>query len=255
MFFYSLSVLMLANIRDILFITAKDDANNFKKLLGDTKDLGLKITYKEQIIPGGIPDALSLGKDFSDNKCIALILGDNFFYGSLFSDFLKKSFNFKSGCGIYLYPTKNISSFASAEINLKNKIIKITEKPKKSKSNLAVTGLYLFDKKVFEYINMINPSKRKELEIVDIIKIYKEKKKLNHFKLGRGSAWLDMGTFDDLFKVNSFVKNIENRQNYQIACLEEIAFNKGWISKKNIKNRINFYKNSTYSKYLEGILL
>jgi glucose-1-phosphate thymidylyltransferase len=255
MFFYPLSVLMLANIRDILIVTAKNESKVFKNLLGNTNDLGLKISYEEQITPGGIPDALSLGREFSNNKSIALILGDNFFYGSLFSDLLKKSFQLKSGCGIYLYPTKNISSFAAAELNKKNKIIKIVEKPKKSKSNLAVSGLYLFDNKVFEYVNMIYPSKRKELEIVDIIKIYKKNKKLNYFKLGRGSAWMDMGTFEDLFEVNNFVKNLENRQNYQIACLEEIALNKKWVTKKNVKNRINFYKNSSYSNYLKNIII
>ena len=254
MFYYPLSVLMLSGIRKYLFIINKDQKEKFKKLINPTKDLGIKIQYIEQEKPNGLPEAFILGKDFIGKDSVALMLGDNFFYGSMLTPLLKKSFLKKNGANIYLYPSKNTSSYGVVELDSKNRVKKIIEKPKKTKSNLVITGLYVFDKHVSKYAKQLKPSKRKELEIVDLINIYKKKKKLNLIKLGRGTAWLDVGNFDDLFSASNYVKNIEDRQSYKIGCLEEISFNNGWIKKKNILSRIKKYKNSKYSFYLKDII-
>jgi len=184
-----------------------------------------------------------------------MTLGDNFFYGSMISPLLKKSFNMNEGANIYLYPSKNTSSYGVVELNKNGTIKKIIEKPVFTKSNLVITGLYAFDSNVVSYINNLKPSLRNELEIVDLINIYKRKKKLNLIKLGRGTAWMDVGSYEDLYSASSFIKNIEDRQNYKIGCLEEISFNNKWITKKNILNRIKFNKNSNYSKYLETLII
>jgi len=254
MFYYPLSVLMLSGIKEYLFIINKDQKEKFKKLINPTKDLGIKIQYIEQESPNGLPEAFILGEDFIGKDSVALILGDNFFYGSMLTPLLKKSFLKKNGANIYLYPSKNTSSYGVVELDSKNKVKKIIEKPKKTKSNLVITGLYVFDKNVSKHAKQLKPSKRKELEIVDLINIYKKKKRLNLIKLGRGTAWLDVGNFDDLSSASNYVKNIEDRQSYKIGCLEEISFNNGWIQKKNILNRIKKYKNSKYSFYLKDII-
>ena len=255
MFFYPLSILMLCGIKNFLFIINKGQKKNFTKIIGPTKDLGINIQYKEQLKPNGLPEAFSLGKKFIANDPIIMTLGDNFFYGSMISPLLKKSFNMNEGANIYLYPSKNTSSYGVVELNKNGTIKKIIEKPVFTKSNLVITGLYAFDSNVVNYIKNLKPSLRNELEIVDLINIYKRKKKLNLIKLGRGTAWMDVGSYEELYSASSFIKNIEDRQNYKIGCLEEISFNNKWITKKNILNRIKFNKNSNYSKYLETLII
>ena len=172
----------------------------------------------------------------------------------MLSPLIIKSFKNTKGCNIYLYPSNKTSSYGVVEFNKKKQIKKIVEKPKKTKSNLIITGLYVFDKKVSELAKKLKPSKRNELEIVDLINLYKNKKKLKITKLGRGSAWMDVGNFSDLQSASNFIQNIEHRQNYKIGCIEEIAFNNKWIGKKQIKNSIKFYGNCNYSKYLAKLI-
>ena len=255
MFFYPLSILMLCGIKKFLFIINKGQKKNFTKIIGPTKDLGINIQYKEQLKPNGLPEAFSLGKKFIGNDPIVMTLGDNFFYGSMISPLLKKSFNMNEGANIYLYPSKNTSSYGVVELNKNGTVKKIIEKPVFTKSNLIITGLYAFDNNVVSYIKNLKPSLRNELEIVDLINIYKREKKLNLIKLGRGTAWMDVGSYEDLYSASSFIKNIEDRQNYKIGCLEEISYNNKWITKKNVLNRIKFNKNSSYSKYLETLII
>ena len=255
MFFYPLSILMLCGIKNFLFIINKGQKKNFTKIIGPTKDLGINIQYKEQLKPNGLPEAFSLGKKFIGNEPIIMTLGDNFFYGSMISPLLRKSFNMNDGANIYLYPSKNTSSYGVVELNKNGTIKKIIEKPVFTKSNLVITGLYAFDSNVVSYIKNLKPSLRNELEIVDLINLYKRKNKLNLIKLGRGTAWMDVGSYEELYSASSFIKNIEDRQNYKIGCLEEISFNNKWITKKNILNRIKFNRNSNYSKYLETLII
>lgn len=254
MFFYPLSLLMLCGIKEYLFIINPGQKEKFQDLLEPVNDLGIKIEYIEQSKPNGLPEAFILGENFIGNDSVALILGDNFLYGNMLTPLIKKSFNLTNGANIYLYPNKNTSAYGVVELGKDNKIKKIVEKPKYTKSNLVIVGLYTFDKDVSKYAKTLKPSKRKELEMVDLINIYKKKETLNLIKLGRGTAWLDVGNFDDLHSVSNFVKNIEDRQSYKIGCLEEISLNNGWIIKKNIQNRIKKYKNSIYSKYLNTII-
>ena len=250
LFFYPLSVLMLSGIRDILIIVNKGQLNQFKKILPNGNNLGIKISYIEQKSPKGLPDAFRIGKDFIGNNNVALILGDNFFYGQSFTKKLKKCVNLKKGAIVILHPVKNPSSYGVASINNKNKITKIIEKPKKFFSNLAVTGLYFFDNKVIDYSKNLKPSKRNEIEIVDLLNKYKNSNKLSAEFLGRGGAWLDTGSIKDFYDTSAFVSALENRQGLKIACLEEIAFNNKWISKKSIMEAIKFYGNCDYSRYL-----
>ena len=250
LFFYPLSVLMLSGIRDILIIVNKDQLNQFKKILPNGNNLGIKISYIEQKYPRGLPDAFQVGKNFVGKNNVALILGDNFFYGQSLTKKLKECVKLKKGATVILHPVKNPSSYGVASVSKKNKIIKIIEKPKKFISNLAVTGLYFFDNKVISYSKNLKPSKRREVEIVDLLNKYKKKNQLTAEFLGRGAAWLDTGSVKDFYNTTSFVSALENRQGLKIACLEEIAFNNKWISKKNIRNAIKFYGNCDYSKYL-----
>jgi len=254
MFYYPLSLMMLSGIREFIFIINKNQENNFRKVLGNEKDLGIKVNFIVQEKPKGLPEAFILAEEFIKNQSIALILGDNFFYGNMLSPLIKSSFRKKKGCNIYLYPSNNTSAYGVVEFNNKGKINRIVEKPKKTKSNLIITGLYIFDKEVSNYAKMLKPSKRNELEIVDLINIYKSKQKLNTIKLGRGSAWMDVGNFSDLESISNFVQNIENRQSYKIGCIEEIAFNKKWINKTNILNRIQSNAENNYTKYLKNLI-
>jgi len=254
MFYYPLSLMMLSGIKEFIFIINKNQENNFRKAIGDEKDLGIKITFIIQSKPKGLPDAFILAEKFIKNQSVVMILGDNFFYGNMLSPLIKNSLKKPKGCNIYLYPSNNTSSYGVVEFNTKNKIKRIVEKPKKTSSNLIITGLYVFDKKVTEYAKKLKPSKRGEIEIVDLINLYKKNKKLNVVKLGRGSAWMDVGNFQDLHSADNFIQNIENRQSFKIGCLEEIAFKNKWISKKNIKNRIKFNKNANYSQYLKNLI-
>lgn len=252
--FYPLSVLMLCNIKNILIIVKKGERRNFQAALGDTRDLGINLEFKEQIKPTGIPEAFIIGEKFINHNSVALILGDNFFYGQGLTEILKKNFNLNNGARIFTYPINDPHNFGIVEKTNKGKKVRIVEKPKNSKSNLAITGLYLFDKNVSDYAKKIKISKRKETEIVDLIKIYNKKNKLKITDLGRGSTWLDTGTIESLLAASTYVQVVEQRQKYKIACLEEIALLKKWINKKNINNRIKFYGNCSYSMYLKNLL-
>ena len=251
--YYPLSTLMLADIKDILIIVNKGQLNQYKKILPVKNNLGIKISYVEQASPNGLPEAFLLGEQFIGNDNIALILGDNFFYGQSLSKTLKSCTNLKKGAKILLHRVNTPERYGVAVLN-KNKITSLKEKPKKYISDQAVTGLYFFDNNVINHTKSLKPSKRGELEIVDLLNIYLKKKLLNVEYLGRGGAWLDTGSIDDFYKTSSFVSAIENRQGFKIACLEEISLNKKWITKKNIKDSIKFYGNCEYSKYLKKLI-
>ncbi len=251
--FYPLSILMLSKIKDILIIVNKGQLEQYKRLIPNGKNLGIKITYIEQDKPRGLPDAFILGKDFIKNESVALILGDNFFYGQSLSKMLLDCVKIKTGAKIILHKVINPENFGVA-ITRGKKIISIKEKPKKFLSDLAITGLYFFDNKVVKYASKLKPSKRKELEIVDLLNEYRKKNKLTAEFIGRGGAWLDTGSIEDFYKTSNFVSAIENQQGLKIACLEEIAMLNKWIKKKEVNNAIKFYGNCEYSKYLKKLI-
>ena len=253
MIYYPLSILMLSGIQDILIITNTDQINNFKKILNNGEDFGVKISYLEQEKPNGLPEAFILGEKFIDNKSVALILGDNFFYGQGFTKRLREVIKNKDGSTIFAYPVSNPQEYGVVELNNK-KIVSIKEKPKKTKSRLAITGLYFFDKNASRLAKKLKPSRRKELEIVDLIKAYLKKNKLKVELMGRGSAWLDTGSPENLFYTSQFIQNIEKRQGLKIACLEEIALSNKWISEEKIYKRIKFYGKCDYSEYLKKLI-
>ena len=252
--FYPLSILMLAKIKDILIIVNKGQLEQYKKIIPNGNNLGIKITYKEQATPKGLPDAFILGEKFIGKSNVALILGDNFFYGQNLSTNLINSAKLKKGAKVLLHKVNNPELFGVAKINNKNKIVLIKEKPKKNLSDLAITGLYFFDNKVIEYSKKLKPSKRGEIEIVDLLNRYKTTNNLYADFLGRGGAWLDTGSMDDYYKTSAFVSAVENRQGLKIACLEEIALNNKWINKSHIVKSIRFYGNCDYSKYLAKLI-
>ena len=251
--FYPLSILMLAKIKDVLIIVNKGQLNQYKKIIPNGSNFGINITYKEQLTPRGLPDAFLLGEKFIGNDSVALILGDNFFYGQNLTKQLLNSVKLKKGARIILHKVSKPELYGVAKIDKKNKVINIKEKPKKFLSDLAITGLYFFDNNVVKYAKQLKPSKRKELEIVDLINKYKKSKKLTADLIGRGGAWLDSGSIEDFYKTSSFVSAIENRQGFKIACLEEIALNNGWIGKSKLKDAIKFYGNCEYSNYLKKL--
>ena len=250
--YYPLSILMLAKIKDILIIVNKGELDQYKKLLPNGDDLGIKISYAEQDKPRGLPDAFILGEKFIGKSGVSLILGDNFFYGQYLSEKLKNSIKLKSGAKVFLHRVKSPEKYGVAKVK-KNKITLIKEKPKKYVSDLAITGLYFFDNDVVKYSKKLKPSKRGELEITDLLNKYRKKNKLSADYIGRGGAWLDTGSISDYYKTSNFVSAIENRQGFKVACIEEIALLNGWISKKNIKNSIKFYGNCEYSNYLKNL--
>ena len=252
--FYPLSILMLAKIKNILIIVNKGQLNQYKKILPDGKRLGMNIVYIEQSYPKGLPDAFLLGEKFIDNKNVALILGDNFFYGQNLTSKLINCTKLKNGAKIILHKVIRPELFGVAKTSRSGKITLIKEKPKKYVSDLAITGLYFFDKRVIEYAKKLKPSSRNELEITDLLKIYLKKKKLTSDILGRGGAWLDTGSIEDFYKTSAFVSAIENRQGFKIACIEEIAFNNNWIRKKEIIDAIQFYGKCNYSNYLKKLI-
>ena len=252
--YYPLSILMLANIREILIIVNTGQLDQYKKILPNGDNLGLKITYKEQSSPRGLPDAFLLGEKFINKSNVALILGDNFFYGQNLTKNLIDCSKLKKGAKILLHKVPKPEIFGVAKVNKNNKITQIKEKPKKFLSDQAITGLYFFDKDVVRYAKQLKPSKRGELEIVDLLNKYKQKNKLSANFIGRGGAWLDTGSMEDYYKTIAFVSAIENRQGLKIACLEEIAFNKKWINKKHINKAIKFYGKCDYSKYLNKLI-
>tara|TARA_B100000315_G_C14551025_1_gene575825 strand:- start:527 stop:1393 length:867 start_codon:yes stop_codon:yes gene_type:complete len=251
--FYPLSVLMLAGIKNILIIVNQNQKSDFQKILGDGSNFGIKILYEEQKKPRGLPDAFIIGENFIKNDNIVLILGDNFFYGQGFTKRLSQIIKKNVGATIFAYYVKNPEKYGIVKFK-NNKVLNIEEKPIKPKTNFAITGLYFFDRKVVEMSKSIRPSDRGELEIVDILKKYLKINKLKLEFIGRGGAWLDTGDPRDLIDASQFVANIEERQGLKIACLEEIAFNKGWINKKMLKERIKFYGKCSYSDYLKNIL-
>jgi len=252
--YYPLSILMLANIKDILIIINKGQLQQYKKLLPNGDNLGIKISYKEQAYPKGLPDAFILGEKFIGNSNVALILGDNFFYGQSLSKTLLNCVKLKNGAKVLLHKVSKPQLYGVAKIKNKNKIISIKEKPKKYFSDLAITGLYFFDKNVVKYSKQLKPSRRGELEITDLLNKYKSKNKLYADFIGRGGAWLDTGSIEDFYKTSSFVSAIENRQGFKISCIEEIAFNKRWIKAKNIRDSIKFYGKCQYSEYLNKLI-
>ena len=251
--FYPLSVLMLAGIRDILIIVNAGQLSQFKKILPAGENLGIKINFSIQKSPKGLPEAFTIGEKFIGNNNVALILGDNFFYGQSLTEKLKKCTKLKSGAKVFLHPVSNPSQYGIAKVK-NGKILQIKEKPKKYLSNLAITGLYFFDNKVVEYSKKLKFSKRKEMEIVDLLSRYKNKNKLSAEHIGRGAAWLDAGTIEDFYNASSFVSALENRQGLKIACLEEIAYANNWINKKHIDTAIRFYGKCNYSNYLRKLV-
>ena len=250
--FYPLSILMLANIKNILLIVNPGQIENFKSLLGDGKRFGIKIQYKIQKKPKGLADAFILGKSFIKKDNVALILGDNFFYGQSLTNKLEKSLTHNIGARIFLKDVKSPENFGVAKIT-NNKIEKIIEKPKKFVSNYAITGLYFFDNNVVNYAKRLQPSKRGEIEITDILNIYKNNESLHYEHIGRGAIWSDAGKIEDMTNVSAFVESVEKVQSIKIACLEEIALSKKWINKKIILQNINFYGNCDYSNYLKKL--
>ena len=252
--YYSLSILMMAKIKDILIIVNKGQSKTYKKLLPNGKNLGIKIKYKEQPYPKGLPDAFILGKKFIGKNNVALILGDNFFYGNSLKRKLKNSNQLKNGAEVFLHKVKNPHLFGVAKTNSKNQILGIKEKPKKRYSNLAITGLYFFDSKVVELSKKLKPSTRGELEITDLLKMYLNKKELYATSTGKGTYWFDAGSIDDYYKANKFVSLIQQKSKKKVACLEEIALKNKWISKKHINASIKFYGNCEYSKYLKKLI-
>ena len=251
--FYPLSILMLAKIKDILIIVNKGQLEQYKKIIPNGNRFGVKISFLEQDKPRGLPDAFILGKNFIKNDNVAMILGDNFFYGQSLSKMLNNCVKNKNGAKVILHRVINPENFGVAVVKGK-KIISIKEKPKKFISNFAITGLYFFDNKVLEFAKQLKPSKRNELEIVDLLNMYKKQGKLSAEFLGRGGAWLDTGSIEDFYKTTNFVSAIENQQGFKIACLEEIALNNKWIKKRDIFKAIKFYGNCEYSKYLKKII-
>ena len=252
--FYPLSILMLAKIKDILIIVNKGQLNQYKKLIPNGNNLGIKITYVEQDKPRGLPDAFVLGEKFIGKDNVAMILGDNFFYGQNLTAKLLECAKIKNGAKVLLHNVQTPELFGVAKVNKNNKIIQLKEKPKKFISNNAITGLYFFDNKVVQYSKELKPSKRGEVEIIDLLLRYKKNNKLSADFIGRGGAWLDTGSIDDYYKTIAFVQAIENRQGFKIACIEEIALNNKWIGKKEIDKSIKFYGNCNYSKYLKNLI-
>ena len=252
--FYPLSILMLSKIKNILIIVNKGQLNQYKKILPNGDNLGIKITYKEQNHPRGLPDAFLIGEKFINNQNVALILGDNFFYGQNLSSKLLDCTKLNKGAKVILHKVIKPELYGVAKVNKNGAIKLLKEKPKKFISDLAITGLYFFDKKVVEYAKKLKPSKRKELEITDLLNIYCRKKQLKSDILGRGGAWLDTGSIEDFYKTSAFVSAIENRQGFKIACLEEIALNNRWITKKQILKSIEFYGKCEYSNYLRKFI-
>ena len=253
--FYPLSILMLSKIKDILIIVNKGELSQYKKIIPNGKNLGIKITYAEQCEPRGLPDAFIIGEKFIGSDNVALILGDNFFYGQNLTTQLLNYKKLKKGAKIILHKVKKPDQYGVAKINKKYKVTHIKEKPKKFISDLAITGLYFFDNLVCKYSKLLKPSKRGELEIVDLINKYKKKGNLKASLLGRGGAWLDTGSIDDFYKTSAFVSAIEKRQGLKVACIEEIALSNGWINEREINNQIKFYGKCEYSEYLKNLII
>lgn len=257
MIYHPISVLMLAGIKDILIISTPVDLPNFKRLLGDGSQFGIKFSYKEQPSPDGLAQAFILGEEFINGDDVALVLGDNIFYGGGFSGKLKsvvnniKEFN---GATVFGYPVKDPQRFGVVEFDEAGKVLSLEEKPQNPKSHYAVTGLYFYDKKVVDYAKNLKPSARGELEITDLNNVYLKNGNLNVELLGRGFAWLDTGTHHSLLQAGQFVKTVEDNQGIKIACLEEVAYRMGFVTKEELIQNIEKYKNNEYFTYVREVL-
>jgi len=250
--YYSISVLMLMKIKKILIICNLKDLINYKKLLGNGSKLGIQIKYKIQKNPNGIPEAIPISKNFVKNNNFVLILGDNFLYGNFLSKVLiESSSNFKKGCQIFTYNVSNPELYGI--LNQKNNNFSFTEKPKNSKSNKAIIGLYFFDNSAINRYKTLTPSNRNETEILDLLESYNKSKEVSHYHFERGFTWFDTGSYDDLLEASNFVQIIEKRQNTKISCLEEISYNNSWLNLSKIK-QIIYSKNSSYYEYLRKFL-
>ncbi|NBW34982.1 MAG: glucose-1-phosphate thymidylyltransferase [Cytophagia bacterium] len=250
MIYYPLSVLMLADITEILIISTPTDIGSFQNLLGDGTDLGLKLSYKVQPSPDGLAQAFLLGEEFIGNDACCLVLGDNIFYGYNFSSLLEESSKLKDGAIVFGYYVNDPERYGVAEFDDKGKVLSIEEKPKQPKSNYAVTGLYFYDNSVVKKAKQVKPSQRGELEITDLNKLYLEEGSLQVKLLGRGMAWLDTGTHHSMLQASNFVESIEERQGLKIACLEEIAFRKGYITKDKLLELAKPLLKNQYGQYL-----
>ncbi len=253
MIYYPLSVLMLSGIRDILIITTVEDTFNYKSLLGDGQQFGLRISYAVQKEPNGVAQAFVIGEEFIGNECIALVLGDNIFYGNGFSPKLLRAASRSVGATIFGYEVKDPERFGVVEVDKSHRAISIEEKPTKPKSNLAITGLYFYDNDVVNIAKNIKKSERGEYEITDVNQIYLDRGTLNIEILGRGFAWLDTGTVDSLLDASNFIYTLEKRQGYKVACLEEIALNLGWIDIEQVIISSKKYSSNSYGQYLKAL--
>ncbi|MCL4169527.1 UNVERIFIED_CONTAM: hypothetical protein GTU68_016305 [Idotea baltica] len=253
MIYYPISVLMLSGINEILIISTPEDLPYFKRLLGSGEQFGVEFTYGEQPSPDGLAQAFIIGEDFIGDDNVSLVLGDNIFYGQHFTNKLEDAVARQQGATVFGYHVVDPERFGVVEFDANDKAISIEEKPDKPRSNYAVTGLYFYDNDVIDVAKNIAPSARGELEITDVNRVYLERGNLNVGLLGRGFAWLDTGTHDSLMDAGHFVQTIEKRQGFKIACLEEIAYDKQWISKNTLLERANFYGKTDYGRYLKRV--
>jgi len=253
MIYYPLSVLMLAGIQDILIITTPEDQSGFIRMLGDGEEFGISLSYAEQPSPEGLAQAFIIGEEFIGDDSVCLVLGDNIFWGQGFSPILKRATSRKSGASVFGYQVKDPERFGVVAFDENQKAISLEEKPKNSKSNFAVTGLYFYDNDVIEMAKKVKPSHRGELEITTLNQMYMERGDLNVELLGRGFAWLDTGTHESLLDAAMFVETIEKRQGYKIACLEEIAWNNGWLSNEQVMKAAKALSKNSYGQYLKDI--
>ena len=253
MIYYPLSTLMLAGIKDILIISTPEDTPRFKELLKDGSQFGINLTYKVQERPEGLAQAFTIGADFIGSDSVAMVLGDNIFYGHGLTKRLKKAADKSEGATVFGYYVEDPERFGVVEFDNNGKALSLEEKPNNPKSNYAVTGLYFYDNKVVEYAKSLKPSERGELEITDINKIYLNNGELEAVLLGRGFTWLDTGTHESLVDATEFVKTVEEHSNRKIGCLEEIAFHNGWITKEQLLEACNLYSKNQYGKYLKDI--
>ena len=255
MIFYPLSVLMLAGIREILIITTPDDQAAFQRLLGDGRDFGIELSYAIQPSPDGLAQAFIIGEDFIGDDNVCLILGDNLFYGQGFTPVLKKAANLAQGATIFAYQVKDPQRFGIVEFDEHMRVLSVEEKPDKPKSHFAITGLYFYDNRVVDIAKQVKPSHRNELEITSINQAYLDEGDLHVQLLGRGFAWLDTGTHKSLLAASQFVETIQERQGYKLACLEEIAFNQGWLSVDALAERARVLAKTSDGSYLQSLLM